>query len=269
LFGRGYSDAPSDLPYDSRLYISQILLVLASSNLAWSGAEAFHLAGYSLGGAIAAAFARYYPHMLKSLSLLTPGGMVRPSHFGFFDRLCLAEGVLPEGFIHWMMGKVLTPWDHVLPMSGEDRPMLAQTSTPDFDRVVLSPTTNARRQVGDTIYQQLKDHRGFIPAYLGTLRKAPVCDQGKHGGSWSDLNGVLAQRRADKTVRGLPGGRILLILAEDDQIVDKEEMLADTKKTLGEEATETLVFKGGHEIAITKGVEIADEMVEFWRSCKA
>ncbi|KAL5606954.1 hypothetical protein BROUX41_003322 [Berkeleyomyces rouxiae] len=264
LFGRGYSDAPSDLPYDARLYISQILLVLASSDLAWTGTEAFHLAGYSLGGALAVAFARYYPRLLKSLVLLSPGGLVRPSHFGFFDRLCLAEGVLPEGLIRWMMRKILTPWDHKLPASGQDRPMLAQSATPDFDRVVLSSANDSRRQVGDTIWHQLASHEGYLPAYLGTLRKAPVCNQGKPGGSWYDLRSVLETRRADTTVPGLPGGRILVVLADDDDIVDRNEMLADAKKTLGEDAMETVVMKGDHAIAITKGAEIANKMVQFW-----
>ncbi|KAL1888985.1 hypothetical protein Cpir12675_005957 [Ceratocystis pirilliformis] len=264
LFGRGYSDAPSDLPFDERLYISQILLVLASSDLAWTGTEAFHLLGYSLGGALAVSFARYYPRMLKSLTLLSPGGLVRPSHFGLFDRLCLAEGLLPEGLIRWMMHKILTPWDHKILAGGEDRPVLAQTATPDFDRVVLSPANDARRQVGDTIWHQLDNHQGFLSAYLGTLRKAPVCDQGKPGGSWFDLRAVLEERRLNKTIPGLPGGRIIVVLADDDDIVDRHEMLADAKKTLGEEAMETVVIKGDHAIAITKGAEIAEKMVEYW-----
>ncbi|KAE9572170.1 hypothetical protein CGMCC3_g11609 [Colletotrichum fructicola] len=64
FFGRGYSDAPTDLPYDSRLYTTQILLALASSPLrGWTGDDAFHLLGYSLGGAVAAAFAASSPHL--------------------------------------------------------------------------------------------------------------------------------------------------------------------------------------------------------------
>lgn len=56
LFGRGYSDGVGDLPHDERLYVSQALCVLASSELAWTGHgedEGFHLVGYSLGGGIA------------------------------------------------------------------------------------------------------------------------------------------------------------------------------------------------------------------------
>ncbi|CRK43248.1 hypothetical protein BN1723_005569 [Verticillium longisporum] len=51
FFGRGYSDSPTDVPHDARLYNTQLHLALASSPLPWSGADAFHLVGYSLGGA--------------------------------------------------------------------------------------------------------------------------------------------------------------------------------------------------------------------------
>ncbi|KAF3352277.1 hypothetical protein VdG1_09230 [Verticillium dahliae VDG1] len=80
FFGRGYSDSPTDVPHDARLYNTQLHLALASSPLPWSGADAFHLVGYSLGGAIAASFARHVPHALRSLVLVAPAGLVRPRH---------------------------------------------------------------------------------------------------------------------------------------------------------------------------------------------
>jgi len=52
LFGRGYSDTPNPVafPQDVRLFTTQILLVLASSELGWMGAgERFTLVGYSRG----------------------------------------------------------------------------------------------------------------------------------------------------------------------------------------------------------------------------
>ncbi|OAQ96722.1 hypothetical protein LLEC1_07852, partial [Akanthomyces lecanii] len=80
LFGRGYSDAPADLPYDDRLYTTQMLLALSSSPLPWTGSSAFHLVGFSLGGAIAASFATYHATILRSVTLVCPGGLVRPAH---------------------------------------------------------------------------------------------------------------------------------------------------------------------------------------------
>lgn len=60
LFGRGWSGGPRDLPYDGRLYTSQILMALASSEdrAGWFG-EGFVVAGYSLGGGLAMDFASW------------------------------------------------------------------------------------------------------------------------------------------------------------------------------------------------------------------
>lgn len=65
LWGRGYSDSV-DLPHDSRLYSTEILLALTSSPLAWTPGG-FSLIGYSLGGGIAADFAASSPELVKSL----------------------------------------------------------------------------------------------------------------------------------------------------------------------------------------------------------
>lgn len=83
LCGRGYSDAPagdgggsgsgSSLPFDERLYVGQVLLVLASSRLAWTGDGAFHLVGYSLGGGLAVVVVRYFASMLRSVVVVGAG----------------------------------------------------------------------------------------------------------------------------------------------------------------------------------------------------
>src|SRR6478752_6001869 len=66
LFGQGFSDGVGDLPYDIRLYTTQVLLALASSPLSWTGSNSLRVIGYSLGGAIAASFAVNFPHMVSS-----------------------------------------------------------------------------------------------------------------------------------------------------------------------------------------------------------
>jgi hypothetical protein len=65
LWGRGYSDS-SDLPHDSRLYGTGILLAITSSPLPWTPGG-FSLIGYSLGGGIAADFASSFPNIVRSL----------------------------------------------------------------------------------------------------------------------------------------------------------------------------------------------------------
>ncbi|KAJ3560556.1 hypothetical protein NPX13_g9262 [Xylaria arbuscula] len=108
LFGRGYSDAPTDLPYDTRLYVSQILLVLASSPRPWA-TSSFHLIGYSLGGGLSLSFARYFPHLLRSLVLIAPCGLIRSHHVGWRSWLYYNSGLLPEFLVRYLVRRRIRP----------------------------------------------------------------------------------------------------------------------------------------------------------------
>ena len=99
-FGRGYSDAPADVEYGSPLYVTQILLVLASSRLDW---DRFHLVGYSLGGCLAVAFARYFPRRAASLTLVAGAGLIRPHHVDRKGWLLYQSGLLPEAMVKWIV----------------------------------------------------------------------------------------------------------------------------------------------------------------------
>ncbi|KFG78665.1 alpha/beta hydrolase [Metarhizium anisopliae] len=267
LFGRGYSDAPSDLPYDDRLYTSQILLVLTSSRIPWTGSSSFHIVGYSLGGALAAAFAAYHANLLRSATLICPGGLVRPSHVSLKSRILYSEGLLPSWLVNGLARRRLEP-----------RPGTASADIPDpsvsnvdgddsqdvdFDQVPVCAGDASGPKVGDVVRWQLRNNAGFVPAYMSTIRNAPI--YGQHEGVWRRLSEQLALRREDEQVPGLEGGRICLILAERDPIVVKEEWIADSFAVLGEEAVDIRVLKGGHEIAISKGEEVADVAMAAWR----
>lgn len=111
LFGRGYSDGVGDVPHDERLYVSQALLALASSDLAWTGTGpddqgGFHLIGYSLGGALAVHLANALPvDVVKSVTLLAPAGMIREQNFGLAARFIFRSGWVPDGLL-----EILTRW---------------------------------------------------------------------------------------------------------------------------------------------------------------
>jgi pimeloyl-ACP methyl ester carboxylesterase len=108
LFGRGFSDNPSDLPHDARLYTTQLLIALASSpDLSWTGPQAFKLVGYSLGGGIAVHFATSFPHLVSSLVLLAPAGLIRPESFGAFTRAVFTSGIIPPRLLNWLTSKRL------------------------------------------------------------------------------------------------------------------------------------------------------------------
>ncbi|KAI9155363.1 LOW QUALITY PROTEIN: Serine hydrolase-like protein [Paramyrothecium foliicola] len=262
FFGRGYSDAPLDVPYDNRLYTSQILLALASSPLPWAGSDAFHLLGYSLGGAIAASFAAYHAHLLRSLTLVCPGGLIRPSHLGWRSRLLYSQGLLPESLLMWLARRRLEPSVGRGPHVPDE-----EDADLDFDDVPIS-TLRKTVKVGHVVGWQLAANPGFVTAYMSTIRNAPIYSQ--HDKVWKLLGDQLRARHplshdsGAAVAQGLPNGRICLILAERDPIVVKEEWIEDSRNVLGPDAVIVHVVKGGHEIAISKGREVAQLAMRSW-----
>lgn len=70
LYGRGYSDRP-DGPQDSAFFVTQLEDLLEDQGL---GGD-ITLLGYSMGGAIATAFAALYPERLRQIVMIAPAGL--------------------------------------------------------------------------------------------------------------------------------------------------------------------------------------------------
>ncbi|KAH8654934.1 Alpha/Beta hydrolase protein [Tricladium varicosporioides] len=79
-WGHGLSSTPLT-PHVPGLFHSQILHLL--SHLQWTSA---HILGYSLGGIIAASFARYHASLVESLVLVAPAGLLRKSRLSAWAR---------------------------------------------------------------------------------------------------------------------------------------------------------------------------------------
>lgn len=285
LFGRGYSDAPADVPYDARLYTTQILLVLASSRLGgWTGDGAFHLVGYSLGGGLAVPFARYFPRMVKSVVVIAGGGLIRPGHVSWRSRMLYSEGVLPEGMLQWFIRRRLTPpaggsggrpvtetkmATEVVGGNGGERHKNSDASGGHgFDNAVLL-ASRPGHTVSAVMGWQLRHHEGFIPAFVSSIRYAPIYEQKD---DWYALGQLLAERReragwedtADE-LPGLAGGKILLVLGASDPVIVKEELIHDATAVLGEDGFEAVLLDAGHELVMSKGDEVAAVVSNFWR----
>ncbi|KAJ6788993.1 hypothetical protein PWT90_02589 [Aphanocladium album] len=268
LFGRGYSDAPADVPYDDRLYTTQILLALSSSPLPWTGSSSFHILGFSLGGAIAASFATYHANLLRSVTLICPGGLVRPVHISWRSRLSYMQGgLLPEWLIQRMARKRLRPSS--ASHTSVDIPDNAEDADVDFDQVPVARDMPNSPKVGEVVQWQFDGNDGFVPAYVSTIRNAPIYAQ--HTALWPLLAEELAARRALNADRpaGLETGRICLIVAEKDPIVVPTECIDDARSVLGEDGVDAHIVKGGHEIGISRGKEIANIAMESWIKFRA
>ncbi|KAI1780198.1 alpha/beta-hydrolase [Hypoxylon cercidicola] len=281
LFGRGYSDAP-DLAYDARLFVTQILLVLASSKVSWNS---FHLVGYSLGGGLVVSFARYFPHLVSSATLLASGGLIRPYHVSWQSWLLYKSGLLPNSLVEWLVRRRIRPKDEdreagprprqstrVDIASAETKKYLPNGDSDasggeEFDSARIS-RFRPGVTVSSVIRWQIDNHRGFIPAFISSMRNAPIYAPQE---DWRVLAAILRERRERGSCEteipplGLHLGKILMVLGEDDPIVIKDETIEDARKVLGADGVEFVALPQGHELPITNSYGVANAMENFWR----
>lgn len=238
LFGRGYSAAPDPnvYRYNSALYISQVSLCLQSSSIAWSS---FAIVGYSLGGAIAADFASYFPNLVRGLVLVAPAGLIR-SNTSWRSRFIYS---LPEFLVQSFVSRRL-----------RNDPDLASTINPDaaranstgvrFNGVSLSESHDSSS--AEVVDWQLRHHKGFLPAFISSMRFAPIHDQQDR---WAVLRDNMERKHGLKEV--------WFVLGEMDPVIDAEDFMEDAKNVLGEEHAKFRLVKGvGHEVATERAEDI-------------
>jgi pimeloyl-ACP methyl ester carboxylesterase len=255
LFGRGYSSGPSPHThrYDASLYTSQIHICLLSSPLHW---PSFTLIGYSLGGALAADFTSYFPNLVHALVLVAPGGLIRTSHTTWKSRLLYStSGLVPESWIESLVAKRLWTGPETA-RSIEPEPDTVENaevkSTTRGDAVYASShygllPGNPHSTVGAVVDWQIKHHAGFVPAFVSSIRYAPV--HGEHE-RWR-----IVAKNIDDSVGQL--GRVYIVLGETDPIIVKDEIMDDARDVLGERNVEFEIVEGaGHGVAIERADDI-------------
>lgn len=240
-----------------------------------------------MGGGIAVHFAATFPHMVSSLVLLAPAGLIREENFGVASRLLFRSGIVPDTLLAGLtrrrlrrpIGKSVTKKKTPTPSPPQGRtPGSALNSTAegvgvsarrlrsslhdltdkesmtDFASTEAGPSESAtalEQRVLDYIAWMADHHPGFVPAFLSSLRHAPLMNQ--HD-AWRGL----AAR---------PPGSTCVLLARDDEIIDPEDYRDDGLALLGgEERVRWGVVGGGHDFVMTNPGEILRELDEFWGS---
>ncbi|KAL1645185.1 hypothetical protein SLS58_003890 [Diplodia intermedia] len=306
LFGRGYSDSPTDLPHDSRLYTAQIALALASSPLSWTGSgpgRSFAIVGYSLGGGIAADFASYFfPAPASSLVLIAPGGVLRRARAGWtswllYDVLAALPGT--AAVLRWAVARRLYTPPPPLESAATAEPFPCPptdvgnaAAQAEAGQVVVvaarrqqegngrgrsssmlshpTPLLPGRPQhvtAAGAVNWQLAHHAGFVvPAFVSCMRRAPIYGQQAR---WRVLGEKIEAERAAARLQGrkMTGEGVLLVLGRDDPIVRVDEVGTDAVEALGgERNVKTVVLDAGHEVPMSRPKEVAEAMVEFWEA---
>lgn len=273
LFGRGYSDGVGDLPYDERLFVSQALCVLASSELAWTGKDGCDVIGYSLGGGIAVHLATAFPQMVRSLVLLAPAGLIRKETFGMASRVVFRSGWVPEGVLEvitrWRLKRPIaasakkrkqqspastTPTEEKSTLLPDDKSIEATVTSEIADPATPDPPNALQRKVLAYVSWQTNHHAGFINAFQSTVRFAPL--MGQH-----EAYAKLAARKP-RTV--------CFIFGDGDEIVNEEDYRHDALPLVGGE--EHVVWKksvrGAHDFPMVDPETTLRIMMEFWDGMK-
>lgn len=266
LFGRGWSDTPDpqDVDYDERLFASQIMMVLASSEISWTGNAVaggkggFHLIGYSFGGGLAANFTSWFPHLVRSLVLVAPSGLLnKQSDTNWRAQLLYSRSWLAEKLLCYIYRRRLEP-KYAATEDGRDGDG-KRTGDP-WDDAIISPA-RPNVTVASITSWHLRYHEGFVPAIISTLRCGPIYERYDE---WKKLGSMLSARRENTHLPGLIGGKVLLVFGSSDLIIQEEKLMPVVESILGGDAYQVEVLEAGHEVGITKGAEVADVAIKFW-----
>ncbi|KAF4464659.1 2-hydroxy-6-oxo-6-phenylhexa-24-dienoate hydrolase [Fusarium albosuccineum] len=255
LFGRGFSDGVADIPHDVRLYVSQMLLVLASSPLPWTGDNAFRLIGYSLGGGIAVHFANAFPNLVRDLVLLAPAGLIKAASFGRVSRFLFVSGLVPERIL-----AVATRRRLQQPIAASAR-QPAKTPIETITTPTLAvaqaevipasgqPVTPLEHRVMEYVRWMVTHHHGFVPAFMSSIRFAPLTEQHE---AWAKL-----AKRAP--------GTTAILLAQTDEIISVEDYRRDALPLVGgEHNVHWRVLPGSHDFVMTHVDGILREIDDMW-----
>lgn len=278
LFGRGYTDAPADLEYDDRIYITQIFYVLASSPLAWlpgtqkgedTGNEerpGFSLIGYSMGACIVVTFASYFPTLVEDIVLLAPAGLIRPAHSTWVTRL-LFSGALGQSLTHFLIRRRLLSTPNVSVKAKETKPNDAVGGETAVAAHGLPTAFGREINPERVVHWQIKNHAGFLQAFISSFRSAPLMNQGPRWAMVAEnLNAARAAPDWDREVKrqGLRAGKILMVVGNTDNVVHTDELLPDAFAVLGEDNLEVLRLDAGHEVPLPYGEEICEWVWSRW-----
>lgn len=287
LFGRGYSDGVGDLPHDARLYCSQMLCVLASSPLPWTGENAFDLLGYSMGGGVAVHFATAFHSMIRSLILLAPAGLIRPQRFGVAARLIFTSGIIPERLLASVTRRRLRrplasgQKARQRRLLAEKRPSAVPTTTKNTVeplKMAVAEATDTRGaaaeshppepqgiiwslQVGRYVRWMLAHHDGFVPAFMSCIRDAPLVGQ---EASWTELARLVRGGDAETEERRLP---LCVVLGRHDDVVDAYDYEQDALPLFDGPGADNVTWRvvpGGHDFPMTYSRNVLRVVFEFW-----
>lgn len=249
------------------MFATQIFMALSTSPIPWTGdgSGKFCLAGYSLGGGIAAAFAAYFPELLSSLALMAPAGLIRDSQISAQTRLLYSNGLLPERVLGFLVGRRLRAGPLTTPKPKDEKVDAASALTEELPsqggaNVQLLSRAYPHVNVPGAVQWQVNNHSGFVHAFMSSMRFGPIL-QARQRGTWERLGNFLSAQQylspEQQRANGLPSNKVLILCGMHDGIIVREELAPDATSAL-QGNVDFKYFDAGHEFPSTKYEEVAD-----------
>lgn len=273
LFGRGYSDAPDPItcPQDSRLWTTQIALVLGSSELDWWAGNV-SIVGYSLGGGIAADFASWFPEVVEGLVLIVPSGLLRQERVAWWSKLVYG-GFLPRGTVERMVKKRLVG-SSSQPQQQPEKTRVGIVQSAEAEEPEGSVEQAAEAlfpgrpsfSVATSVEWQVEAHPGFVSSFISSIQNSPISGQ-QH--RWRLIASRLDEQRSSpdepSLVRnGLREEQVLMLLGKDDGFIVADEVSVDATEVLGKTNVRIEVLAGGHDLPVADPEGCARVIGDFW-----
>lgn len=216
---------------------------MASSPLPWTGTNAIRIIGYSLGGGIAAHFAETFPHMVSSLVLLAPAGLIRAERFGRITTFVFSSGFIPERILARLTSaRLQQPIASSRKVPKENTKKKVDPDAPVTEQPLQNKVTHYARWM-------VTHHIGFVPAFMSCIRHAPLVSR-------HHVFEALAKRDAGSTV---------VLLAEKDEIINLHDYETDGLPLLGgKDHVVWKVLPGGHDFVMTHHREILQVLDKEW-----
>jgi pimeloyl-ACP methyl ester carboxylesterase len=228
--------------------------VLGSSELEWSS---FAVAGYSLGGGIAADYASWFPEAVESLILIAPAGLLRSERVAWWSKMVYG-GFLPRTLVERLVKKRLlggTPQQQPEKTSvGIVKGAEAEAPATEKDAGLFAGRPPF--SVGTSVAWQADAHPGFVAAFISSIQNSPISAQQPR---WQIIASRLDEQRSnpnDSTAarQGLREGKVLLLLGDKDSVIVADEVAKDAEKAMGKANLKIEILAGGHDLPIA-GVE--------------
>lgn len=260
---------PADLPQDARLFTTQILLALASSPVSWTGAGApplgFDIMGYSLGGGIASNFAANFPHLIRTLTLFTPAGLIRPENRSWAMRFMYSSGLVPDAVLAWFVKRSLG--GSGASSANVNDSQNSRSGIPIMANVLNAPSEEAPKasdqnellsakylhvNVGETVHWQVNTHPGFAPSFVSCIRHCPSVAQQD---AWRHITD------------GTQKTKVLIFGGARDPLILASQLHEDALSVLGPEHLAFETLDCGHELPISCADEVVAKIGVFWSTC--